>query len=72
VALASVLLGKKAIQKAAEVMGDAAVDAVKAPRTRSRKRKKSGKRSKGISLWVFVLLGLALLFLLATHGHHLH
>lgn len=59
------LIGK-AIGKALE---DTAVDAVKIPRIRSRKSKKSGKaQTKGKS-WVIVLVLGILLILLLSHGH---
>jgi hypothetical protein len=66
-----VALGKKLMEKAVDSMGDAAVDAVKAPRTR--KRKKSAKRRiKGNVGWVIVLIALGIvLFALMSHTHHL-
>lgn len=66
-----VALGKKAIEKVADAVGDAAVDAVKAPRAGSSKIKKSGKvrSNRKAGRAILLVAGAILLILLLSHGH---
>lgn len=63
-----VALGKKLIEKAVDSMGDAAVDAVKAPR--KRKKKPAKARGAQVPSWVIGLVGIIMLMLLFG-GRHL-
>jgi hypothetical protein len=63
-----VALGKKLAEKAVDSIGEAAVGAVKVPRTRKRKKSAKARRTPILS-WVIGLIGLILVALIFG-GHH--
>jgi hypothetical protein len=65
-------LGKKAFEKVADAVGDAAVDSVKAHRAKPRKKTPSGKaKNKSKRMGWIVLLAIAAVLLFALFGRHL-